>query len=324
MRWVCTSDRRLVISNNRKQPIISRRLQEERGSDTSNSEAGDGLAGSGDGDGVGGRGSLDLAVGDLSDLGAASGRGSLDLAIRDLGDGSTGGRGSLDLAVGDLGDGGTAGGRGGLDLTVGDLRDGGTSGDLDLAIRDLGHGRQVGRSLDLAVGDLGNGGAGGLVARGAVSLNLSIANLAHGDGDSGGLDLGLAVGESGDDGGHSHAGGDGGLHGAATVVLLAAAGHGDNLDGLALLGPRAVVQVVEVTRAALVEDGGGTDGQGAVLASGETSSVDGTSLGGRAVELELVVGDNGANAALAVGQDTILEVKDERLVARARTLLQRR
>lgn len=161
-----------------------------------------------------------------------------------------------------------------------------------------------------------------MVATGAVSLDLAIANLAHGDGDGGGLDLGLAVRQSGDDGGDAHAGGDRGLHGAAAVGLLAGAGHGDNLNGLALSGPAAVVEVVEVTGAALVEDGGAAEGEGAVLAGGEASSVDGASLG-RSIELELVVGDNGTGAVLAVLEDGVLEAQDKGLVAGAVALLRR-
>lgn len=284
--------------------MVSRRLQEEGGSKTGSGEAGEGLGTSSDGNG-GASGSLDLAIRDLGDD-STSTRGSLDLAISDLGDGSTSSRGSLDLAVGDLGDGSTSG-----------------RGNLNLAVGDLGNRGQVGGSLELSVRNLADGSAGSLVARGAVSLNLAVTDLAHGDRNSGGLDLGLAIVESGDNGGDSQAGGDGRLHGAPAVVLLAAARHGDNLDGLALLGPVAVVEVVEVTRAALVENGGRANGQGAVLAGRETSSVESTSLGGRAVELELVVGDDGADAALAVGQDTILEIENEGLVAGAVTLLDR-
>lgn len=81
-----------------------------------------------------------------------------------------------------------------------------------------------------------------------------------------------------------------------------------------------VVEVVEAARQALVEDGGRTQGERAIVASGETGSVDGTSLR-RSVELELVVGDNGTSAVLLVLEDTIVKVEDEGVGATAVTLL---
>ncbi len=128
------------------------------------------------------------------------------------------------------------------------------------------------------------------------------------------MNLGLAVANGADNGGLDHGGADGLLAGVASGVAAArggAARGGNQLDGLALGSPVAVVEVVEFTRQALVEDGGGAEGNGAVVAGGETSSVDGAGLGRGAIELELVVGDNGADAALLVSQDTVLERQDE-------------
>jgi hypothetical protein len=214
---------------------------------------------------------------------------SLDLAVGDLGDGALG-RSSLDLTVGDLGDsGGRAGGSSaGLDLAVRDLGDGSASGSssagLDLAVRDLGDGSASGSSsagLNLTIGNLRNGSTG------CAGLDLSVRDL----GDRGGSLLGLAVGEL-----RSSVGGRG-----------ASAGT-DDLDGdlVALLAGRLVVQVVEVTAQALVENGLATKGKRAVGASGPTGSVDGTSLG-RAVELELVVGGDVTSALLGVKEYTVLE-----------------
>ena len=158
-----------------------------------------------------------------------------------------------------------------------------------------------------------------------MSLDLAITNLAHGDGDGGGNNLGLAVREDGDNGGSDHAGSDGVLAVAAGSAALGGllsgtARHGDNLDGVALRSPVTVVEVVEAARQALVEDGGRTQGERAIVASGETGSVDGTSLR-RSVELELVVGDNGTSAVLLVLEDTIVKVEDEGVGATAVTLL---
>ena len=88
-----------------------------------------------------------------------------------------------------------------------------------------------------------------------------LRNLADGNTSGGGLDLGLAIGQ-----GRHDCGGDdlstdnlavGGLGGSTAL-------HQDNLDRLALGSPGAVVQVVEVTREALVPDSAATEGQGAI------------------------------------------------------------
>jgi hypothetical protein len=71
-----------------------------------------------------------------------------------------------------------------------------------------------------------------------------------------------------------------------------------------------VVQVVEGSAGALPPDCCAADGEGAVGADGEAACIDGAGLWG-AVELELVVGDDGACAAVAVTQDAVLEVAYE-------------
>jgi hypothetical protein len=52
------------------------------------------------------------------------------------------------------------------------------------------------------------------------------------------------------------------------------------VDWAALLGPPAVIEVVEVAAEALEEDGGGTEGQRAVLAERPAAGVEGAGLVG--------------------------------------------
>jgi len=218
---------------------------------------------------------LDLTVGDLRDR-STSGSGSLDLTVGDLGDRSTSRSRSLDLTVGDLGDSGTAGGGGrGLDLAVGDLSDRLASGGLDLTVRDLSD-RLASRGLDLAVRDLGN-------ARGS----------------GGGLDL--TVGNLGDLGGGSNC-----ASGLGSGARRSSTSNDVNVDGRALATSGLVVEVVEVSAQALVEDARATKGESAVGASREASGVDGTSLDG-VVELELTVGSDVTSAALVVGELAVAE-----------------
>jgi hypothetical protein len=104
---------------------------------------------------------------------------------------------------------------------------------------------------------------------------------------------------------------DGRLLGLSVGSLGSGTGGGADdvdVDLVALLVlDGGLIEVVEVAAQALLEDGGTTKGKRAVGASRPASSVLGTSLGGRAIELELAVGDNGTNALLGVSQDTILE-----------------
>jgi hypothetical protein len=56
--------------------------------------------------------------------------------------------------------------------------------------------------------------------------------------------------------------------------------------------------------------GSTTNGQRAVAADGEAARIDGAGLG-RAVELELVVRDDGACAAVAVAQNAVVQITDQ-------------
>lgn len=84
-----------------------------------------------------------------------------------------------------------------------------------------------------------------------------------------------------------------------------------NLDAnlLALCANVLVVQVVEAARRALPPARGAANGQAGVSADGEAACVDGACLG-RAVKLELAVGDHGAGAPVAVAEDARVESAD--------------
>lgn len=215
------------------------------------------------------------------------------LTVRDLGHGSGGG--GLNLSIRDLGDWGTSGG---LGLSVGDLSDWGTSGSLGLAIRDLGD-WGAGGCLWLSVRDLGNWGTSGC-------LWLSVGNL--GDWDTGGS-LRLAVGDLGNWGGSDLSVGDLGGNGHGGGGRSGT--HDVNVDLGALGTGGLVVEVVEGTAEALVEDGGAAESDGSVAASRPSSGVDGTSLG-RSVKLELLVGGDVSSSAFGIGHDTVVEGDDER------------
>lgn len=95
-----------------------------------------------------------------------------------------------------------------------------------------------------------------------------------------------------------------------------------NIDWLALLSDRLVVKVVKVSRPALVENSAVTKSKVfGWRADGEASSVDGTSLSSLWIELELVVGNDGASAALGVKENTVLKVGDKSSLAQAGSLL---
>ena len=90
----------------------------------------------------------------------------------------------------------------------------------------------------------------------------------------------------------------------ANGLCALTARHSEDLNRRALLSPPAVVQVVEVARLALVEDGRAAQRQGAVAALGEASCVYGAGLRGP-VKLELVVGSDVAGSALRILEDTV-------------------
>lgn len=238
------------------------------------------------------------------------------------------GRGGSSGSRGLDGSGGVDGRRSDRGLRSGRLRrldggssrggDGRRSGRSDRSSRGRGSGGR--RSRRRRGGRSGSDGDGGKLATGSrVALDLAIANLADGDGDGGGDDLGLTVTDDGNDSGGDH-GGSNDVAGGNRGVR--AAREDAQVNGRALRSPASVVQVGEVSRLALVEGSRATESEGAVATDGEARGVDDTGLG-RAVELELVVGDDGANAALGICENAVLQgqVKSALLAAVAASLV---
>jgi len=199
---------------------------------------------------------------------------------------------------------------GDLGLTVADLGDdwANRSRCLRLAIRDLGDNGSCGRlgctSLRLAIRDLrDNWSCRGL---GCTGLRLAIRDLRD-DAGSGSTSLRLTVGDLGDAGWC----GDLGL----TVTDLGGTGtaslHSSDVDRNALCTGALAVQVVEVTREALVKDSWcrtaiGRESEGVVATEREPAGFLSTGLN-RSVELELIVGGNVSLAASLVLQNTVVE-----------------
>jgi hypothetical protein len=80
-----------------------------------------------------------------------------------------------------------------------------------------------------------------------------------------------------------------------------------NDDCLARSASGCVVEVVEGARQALVKDSRATKSERTVVAGRPASVIDRTSLGWRAVKLELMIGNDPTNASLGVGEDTTLQ-----------------
>jgi hypothetical protein len=137
-----------------------------------------------------------------------------------------------------------------------------------------------------------------------LQWTLTIVNLAHGNCLRGGHNLRLAIAKRNDGGSCHNAGPNNTL--ASDAVCAITAGHGEDLNGRALLGPPAIVEVVEVAGLALVEDGRSAEGQGTIAALREASGVDGACLRGP-VKLELVVGGDVASSALRILNDAVVE-----------------
>jgi len=84
------------------------------------------------------------------------------------------------------------------------------------------------------------------------------------------------------------------------------------LDRLALLSRGSLVDVVESTALALIEDSGSAKSKGTVGACGETGIVDVAWLTWGGIVLELVVVANNVSlSALGVGKDTTLKGADK-------------
>ena len=144
---------------------------------------------------------------------------------------------------------------------------------------------------------------------------LTVADLADGDRDLGADHLGLAIAEGHDDGSSDDGGADDLAVGdlARERRVRTAARHGDDLDGRALRSPVAVVEVVEVTRGALVEDGRAAESKRVVAAHGEARRVDGAGLRG-SVKLELVVGGDVSGSGFGIGEHAASQTNDQSAV----------
>lgn len=149
-----------------------------------------------------------------------------------------------------------------------------------------------------------------------MDLDLAITNLAHRNGDGGRDNLGLAVGKNSDNSGNN----DLSAYGLLAAVAGTIAGFGNDLDGLTLRRPVAVVQVVKVARQALVENSRGTESQGTIGAGREASGDEGTRLR-RTIELKLEVGGDVASAILGILEYTILESHNKSVGAITAALL---
>lgn len=135
-----------------------------------------------------------------------------------------------------------------------------------------------------------------------MALDLTIADLAHGNRLHGRDNLRLAIAQRDNGRGCDNGCADDML--ASNLVGALTAGQGEDLNRGALLGPPTIVQVVKVAGLALVENRRATEGQGAIAALGEASSVDGAGLR-RNVKLELVVGSNVAGPVLGILDDAV-------------------
>jgi hypothetical protein len=228
----------------------------------------------------------------------------LRLSVRDLGDDRSSRVGwGLRLSVGDLGDNRANGASWGLRLAIRDLGDNGASWSLRLAIRDLGDNRAngAGWGLRLTIRDLGDDSSRGLRLTirdlgddSSRGLRLTIRDLA----DNSSRGLRLSVGDLSD---CSNTGSRWlAVRGLANSARRGAR-DGIDQDWLAVRSPIAVIQVVEVSADALIEDVGSTEGERAIVAEGEASGIDGSGLR-RAVELELEVGGNISSAFLGIGE----------------------
>lgn len=164
---------------------------------------------------------------------------------------------------------------------------------------------------------------GGQAEAGTQRTIGDLRDLAQRNAGGGGLDLRLAVGQGADDCGGDNLGANdlaiAGLAGTALGVG-SATGQDQDLDGRALRGPVAVVQVEEVAALALVEDGRAAQGERAVGTGREARGVDGAGLRGLVV-LELEVASNVARTLLRVEECAVAEGRHEDAVAGAGSAL---
>ncbi len=152
-----------------------------------------------------------------------------------------------------------------------------------------------------------------------MDLDLTVSYLAQGHFYRRGDDLGLTIAQCGDDSCLDNASSDElTVSDVCNGSLLPSAGNSNDGNGLALLGPVAVVQIVEVTREALVESRRVTQCQDVVLAEGEAAGDEGTGLG-RTIELELVVGCDIPSSVFCVVDRSVRQTNNEDTVLATRS-----
>lgn len=111
---------------------------------------------------------------------------------------------------------------------------------------------------------------------------------------------------------------------AHRFTTISFASDGVDVDFVALCTLALLVEVVEGTAQALVENGATVDSEGIILADGETRGEKGILLYG-IIELELGVGHDAASAAVLVGENTAFKSDDGSCSAHSSGLsLQRR
>lgn len=141
--------------------------------------------------------------------------------------------------------------------------------------------------MNLAVGDLRDSGLS------SSGLNLTIADLADSASLGGSLNLAISGGRD-----------------LSRRSRRAATGRSDDVDSVTLVTLRLVVQVVEGSAQALVEDGTATESNRAISTEREAGSVDGTSLYW-VVKLELSVGSDVTSSARLVLEDAVGEAEGQ-------------
>lgn len=138
-----------------------------------------------------------------------------------------------------------------------------------------------------------------------------LRDLANRNSSRGRSHLGLAIAEGGDDsGGYNLRSDDLSITYLACITTTF---HDEDLYRRALRSPGAIVKVEEIATGALIEDSRAAECEGAVTASREAGSEDGTSLG-RLVELELVVCGNVPGAALSILEDSVLQGSNQNAI----------
>ena len=82
-------------------------------------------------------------------------------------------------------------------------------------------------------------------------------------------------------------------------------------NSFALIGNLLIIDVEEATRTALPKGCRASKSEISIAANRPSTSKNSSGLSWRSIELELMVGDDRANAAVGVSEDTILQMSDK-------------